>query len=76
MTIGTFTIVLLLYVGHRWGYLAVGSVAIGLLVGLAFSGSPTGRDIGTGVRTSAAAVGSGVKTAAQATAAAIVKDRG
>ncbi len=72
MTIGTLFLVAFLWFGHRRGFLAIGSVVIGLLVGLAASGDAA-DSIGKGARESAAAIGTGIQTAAVSTMDAIVK---
>lgn len=74
MTIGTLVLIALLWFGHRRGVLSIGSVIIGVLVGLAASG-PAADSIGKGVRDSASAIGAGIQTAGESTYDAIVKDR-
>ena len=74
MTIGTLAIVGFLWYGHRRGFLSLGSVAVGLLIGLAAYG-PAADSIGTGVRDSATAIGTGIQTAGASTYTAIVKGK-
>lgn len=62
ITVGIATIIGLLWAGHRWGFLAMGSVFVGMLVGLVFASTSVGAPLATAVSTSATAIGTSIRT--------------
>lgn len=61
IALSALVLIVLVWLGVRWGYLALGSLIIGLLLGLVFADSAMGRPIGEAVEVSAAALGQSIK---------------
>jgi len=61
ITLAGAVIGITVYLIYRWGHLSLGSVLVGVLVGLVLAGTAVGSPIATAVHTTATEVGQSVK---------------